>query len=222
MDGRPKDERHFTSAAVEALIPRVQRGIGDPALATIFENCFPNTLDTTVFPGSFEGKPDTYIVTGDIDAMWLRDSSAQVWPYVPLAKEDARLRELLEGAIRRQARMILLDPYANAFMRDATAAPLSWAVHDKTEHRAGRGRAQVGGGFAVLSDPAGAWVLEGDRGHAAVRRAVEGSGVDDCADVSRAAAQGRAGAVFVSSASRRCRTIRCRWAGLAIRRGRWG
>ena len=138
--GRPaKGERHFTSAAVDALIERVQPSIADPALRVLFENCFPNTLDTTVWPGSHEGKPDTYVVTGDIDAMWLRDSSAQLWPYLPLAKEDAQLRELLEGAIRRQARMILLDPYANAFMRDATAAPLSWAVHDKTEHRAGVG-----------------------------------------------------------------------------------
>ena len=90
-----KPDRHFTSPAVESLIPRVQRVIGDPALSIIFENCFPNTLDTTVYPGTFEGKPDTYVVTGDIDAMWLRDSSAQVWPYLPLAKDDAQLRGLL-------------------------------------------------------------------------------------------------------------------------------
>jgi hypothetical protein len=67
--------RHFTSEAVETVIQQVKKQIPDVPLATIFENCFPNTLDTTVFPGTHEGKPDTYIVTGDIDAMWLRDSS---------------------------------------------------------------------------------------------------------------------------------------------------
>ncbi len=139
-DGRPAPgQRRFRSEAVEALITRIGRQIADPALAAIFANCLPNTLDTTVFPGRFEGQPDTYVVTGDIDAMWLRDSSAQLWPYLPLAREDAPLRELIEGAIRRQARMILLDPYANAFMRDAQAAPLSWAANDQTEHRAGVG-----------------------------------------------------------------------------------
>src|SRR4051794_14913884 len=104
-------ERHFTSEAVETVIQRVKKQIPDVPLATIFENCFPNTLDTTVFPGAYEGKPDTYIVTGDIDAMWLRDSSAQMMPYLALAKQEPRLRELLEGVIRRQARMILIDPY---------------------------------------------------------------------------------------------------------------
>ncbi len=138
--GRPsKGARHFTSAAVEALIPQVQKQIGDRALATIFENCFPNTLDTTVYPGTYDDRPDTYVVTGDIDAMWLRDSSAQVWPYVTLAREDSRLRELLEGVIRRQARMILLDPYANAFMHDPTVRPLSWAEYDKTTYTPGVG-----------------------------------------------------------------------------------
>jgi uncharacterized protein len=135
----PVGARHFTSEAVETAIQRVQKQIPDRPLATIFENCFPNTLDTTVLPGTHDHKPDTYVVTGDIDAMWLRDSSAQVMPYLPLAKQDNRLRELLEGVIRRQARMILIDAYANAFMRDATAAPLSWAVNDKTKHYPGVG-----------------------------------------------------------------------------------
>src|ERR1700744_5927000 len=135
----PVGSRHFTSEAVEIAIHQVQKQIPGRPLATIFENCFPNTLDTTVFPGTYEGKPDTYIVTGDIDAMWLRDSSAQVAPYLPLAKQDDRLRSLLEGLIRRQGRLILIDAYANAFMRDTTAAPLSWAVNDKTEHHPGVG-----------------------------------------------------------------------------------
>jgi meiotically up-regulated gene 157 (Mug157) protein len=135
----PVGARHFTSEAVETAIQQVQTRIPDRPLATIFENCFPNTLDTTVFPGSHDGKPDTYVVTGDIDAMWLRDSSAQVMPYLSLARQDKRLRELLEGVIRRQARMILIDAYANAFMRDASAAPLSWAVNDKTKHYPGVG-----------------------------------------------------------------------------------
>jgi meiotically up-regulated gene 157 (Mug157) protein len=131
--------RHFTSEAVETTIRQVQEKIPDVPLATIFENCFPNTLDTTVFPGSYDGKPDTYVVTGDIDAMWLRDSSAQVMPYLALAKQDHRLRELLEGVIRRQARLILIDAYANGFMRDAAAPPLPWAVNDKTKHYPGVG-----------------------------------------------------------------------------------
>jgi meiotically up-regulated gene 157 (Mug157) protein len=134
-EARPKAaDRRFVSSAVEETIHELQRRIGDRNLGILFANCFPNTLDTTVWPGSFEGKPDTYVVTGDIDAMWLRDSSAQLWPYLPLLKRDPKLRELVEGVIRRQARMIQIDPYANAFTRNPTDAPLSWAVADKTRH----------------------------------------------------------------------------------------
>jgi uncharacterized protein len=108
--------RNFTSTVIEDKIIEVKRFLGaDSELAWMFENCFPNTLDTTVRTAYINGKPDTFVITGDIPAMWLRDSSAQVWPYLPFAKSDAKLKTLLAGVIRRHASCILIDPYANAF-----------------------------------------------------------------------------------------------------------
>ena len=133
-DGRPAPaDRKFRSRAIESEISSIRQLIADPQLAAMFECCFPNTLDTTVTPGTFADHPDTFVVTGDIDAMWLRDSSAQVWPYLRFARQDQQLSMLLEGIVRRQARMVLIDSYANAFTRNPTDPPLSWAVHDKTE-----------------------------------------------------------------------------------------
>ena len=79
-------DRTFTSEAVEKVIKKVKNGIKNPELSWMFENCFPNTLDTTVDFEYIDGKPDAYIITGDIDAMWLRDSTAQIWPYLPINK----------------------------------------------------------------------------------------------------------------------------------------
>ena len=90
IDRRPAvEDRNFTSEAVEKKIQEIAALLTNEKLRWMFINCFPNTLDTTVYYRDDEdGQEDSFVYTGDIHAMWLRDSGAQVWPYVQLANED--------------------------------------------------------------------------------------------------------------------------------------
>ncbi|UVI31366.1 glycoside hydrolase family 125 protein [Paenibacillus spongiae] len=99
-----------------------------PKLLKLFKNCFPNTLETTT---KLMDDGTTFVITGDIPAMWLRDSVEQVIQYVPLAKEDADLQRIIGGLIKRHMQCILHDPYANAF--NETANDWHWNTDDETD-----------------------------------------------------------------------------------------
>ena len=118
----PVSERTFTSAAIESLIAQLAPLWKSPNLATVFSNCLPNTLDTTVMyhTSDKDSVPDSFIITGDIPALWLRDSQNQLMAYLPYALDDPLLGQLIIGAIFRQAKSIHLDPYANSFNFNAS------------------------------------------------------------------------------------------------------
>lgn len=115
-------------ASVQRLLAEVKEKLKDePKLYEMFETCYTNTLNKTV---KILEDGTTYVITGDIPAMWLRDSVAQLRPYLIPAREDEELAALLEGLVRRQFEFIRIDPYANAF----NEAPNGncWE-HDETE-----------------------------------------------------------------------------------------
>ncbi len=62
----------------------------------------------------------TFVITGDIPAMWLRDSAAQVRPFLALAADSPELADMIEGLVARQIACLSADPYANAFNEGPT------------------------------------------------------------------------------------------------------
>lgn len=126
--------RTFSSPLVEKVIEDMTLRMKDKDLARLFENAFPNTLDTTVRwhtdgkikhselkarsghkdDGKWKG-PQSFVVTGDINAEWLRDSTNQLLQYQPLAKKDQKIFNLILGAINTQAEYVIESPYCNAF-----------------------------------------------------------------------------------------------------------
>ncbi|CAK7198147.1 hypothetical protein SEUCBS139899_000805 [Sporothrix eucalyptigena] len=140
---RPHERcRTFHSDAIEAVISDVTSRMKNLDLARVFENAFPSTTDTTVkfhtngsdenaaaaaaakakikaaAGANDEGKWDgaqSFIITGDIIAEWLRDSTNQLSPYQPLAKKDRAVFDLILGAINTQSEYVIESPYCNAF-----------------------------------------------------------------------------------------------------------
>lgn len=105
-------------ADLQVCVDKFKETLKGERLQETFTQCFFNTLYTTTF---FEKDDSVFIITGDIPAMWLRDSSAQVLQYVHFAEECASVRALIKGLLKKQFQYIIRDPYANAFNRNANA-----------------------------------------------------------------------------------------------------
>ncbi|WP_243109698.1 glycoside hydrolase family 125 protein [Clostridium sartagoforme] len=104
--------REFISKAREIIIDKIK----DEKVADIFEKCMNNTLDTTV---KFHEDETVFIITGDIPAMWLRDSVCQIRPYLLFARDNKDIANMIKGLIRKHYKLIKIDPYANAFNESA-------------------------------------------------------------------------------------------------------
>jgi meiotically up-regulated gene 157 (Mug157) protein len=114
---------------LDRAVDDVEQATGDDRIAGMVERSMRQNLDAVT---EVLDDGTCFVLTGDIPAMWLRDSAAQVRPYLVLAAEDDQLAETLVGVLRRQLAFIALDPYANAFKRGTEP---SWHADDVTELR---------------------------------------------------------------------------------------
>lgn len=99
---------------MEKLLAEDCEKIKDTWAREVYDKCFRSTWETTL---SMEEDNTTFIITGDIPAMWLRDSSMQVLPYFRMLS-DEKVDKALYGLIQKQAEQILTDAYANAFNKE--------------------------------------------------------------------------------------------------------
>ena len=133
----PQDRACFVPDIDDFIADRTQ-DIRNTELRNLLINAYCNTLDTTLYHYHENDILKSFVITGDIRAMWLRDSTAQVWQYLPLLELSTDIRNIVAGLIRKQSELISLDPYANAFYHRAKygvhkfdLTPMKAGVHER-------------------------------------------------------------------------------------------